>query len=99
MISIVLLIFLLLLFILSISIIIYYIYKTSKKNWTIFNAAQSYIEEKISSIKTVEDCDNLLAYIKKYYDQMEIAEFKIKYYRYYYFVRGIKYIINKNNID
>lgn len=30
---------------------------------------------------------------------MEIAEFKIKYYRYYYFVRGIKYIINKNNID
>lgn len=99
MISIVLLIFLLLLFILSISIIIYYIYKTSKKNWTIFNAAQSYIEEKISSIKTVEDCDNLLAYIKEYHDQIELSEFKMRYSRYYYFVQGIKYIINKNNTE
>ena len=89
----------LLLVVLTIGTLIYCIYKTSKKNWAIFNTAQSYIEEKIVSIKTVEDCDNLLAYIKKYYDQMEIAEFKIKYYRYYHFVRGIKYIINKNNID
>ena len=89
----------LLLVVLTIGTLIYYIYKTSKKNWEIFNSAQNYIEEKITSIKTVEDCDNLLAYIKKYYDQMEIAEFKIKYYRYYYFVKGIKYIIDKNNID
>ena len=89
----------LLLVVLTIGTLIYYIYKTSKKNWEIFNAAQNYIEEKITNIKTVEDCDNLLAYIKKYYDQMEIAEFKIKYYRYYYFVKGIKYIIDKNNID
>lgn len=95
----ILLIFLLLSFILSISIIIYYIYKTSKKNWTIFNAAQSYIEEKISSIKTVEDCDNLLAYINEYHDQIELSEFRMRYSRYYYFVQGIKYIINKNNIE
>lgn len=89
----------LLLVVSTIGTLIYCIYKTSKKNWAIFNTAQSYIEEKISSIKTVEDCDNLLAYIKEYHDQIELSEFKMRYSRYYYFVQGIKYIINKNNTE
>lgn len=99
MISIVLLIFLLLLFILSISIIIYYIYKTRKRIGQYLMLLKVILKKKISSIKTVEDCDNLLAYIKEYHDQIELSEFKMRYSHYYYFVQGIKYVINKDNIS